>query len=235
MQDATDYPLDPALAVNPVLVLVLGAVVIALTVAAFLLGRGFEQRRSSFDHRRSAEDIHTAIARYAIAAVKAPQGELISRVESLLAEIEGRIGPARSLAAGSNSFVKALKDAVGGNAEKVQAKTLPAKESTVLVPAWVSQHGADGGASTDVLTPAFVAQKAAVTEDKKAPAAAEPLSMKEQLVRLRLAADEFSTWWCGSHGAREARIQELIAAQKALCHTGPLPPPPPLPTGHRDH
>lgn len=221
MQDPSDYPIDPIFAINPVLVLVLGVVIIALTVAAFLLGRGFEQRRSSFDHRRSAEDIHTAIARYAIAAVKAPQGELISRVEALLAEIDGRIGPARSLASGSNSFIKALKDAVGGNAEKAPAKPAPAKESTVLVPAWVSQHQ-DAGVATDVLTPAFVAQRAAVSEEKK-PSAAEPLTMKEQLVRLRLAADEFSTWWCGSHGAREARIQELVAAQKALCHTGPLP------------
>lgn len=223
MQDASDYPLDPIMAINPVLVLVLGAVVIGLTAAAFLLGRNFESRRSSFDHRRSAEDIHTAIARQAIAAVKSQQGELIARVEALLAEIDGRIGPARSLASGSNAYVKALKDAVGGNAEKVPAaKPVAAGESTVLVPAWVSQQQQAGGGGTDVLTPAFVAQRAAVSEQKKPDNG--PLSMKEQLVRLRLAADEFATWWCGSHGAREARIAELVAAQKALCHTGPLPP-----------
>jgi hypothetical protein len=233
MQDPSDYPVDPILAVNPVLVLVLGAVIIALAVAAFLLGRNFESRRSSFDHRRSAEDIHTAIARQAVAATRAPQGELIARVEALLAEIDGRIGPARSLAAGSNGFVKALKDAVGGSADKPAAKPAATGESTVLVPAWVSQGAAAGGAVADVLTPAYVAQKASVAEDKKA--GASPLSMKEQLVRLRLAADEFSTWWCGSPGAREARVQELIAAQKALCHTGPLPPLAPPQPHRREH
>ena len=49
-------------------------------------------------------------------------------------------------------------------------------------------------------------------------------------MRLRLALEDFAAYWCDSTGASEARIKELIAAQKALCFTGPLRP---LPERHR--
>ena len=48
--------------------LVLGAVIIGLMIAAYLLERNFENRRAAFDHRRSAQDIHTAITRWAVGA-----------------------------------------------------------------------------------------------------------------------------------------------------------------------
>ena len=235
MQDASDYPVDHlAGGPDPVLVLVLGAVIIGLMIAAYLLGRNFENRRAAFDHRRSAQDIHTAIARWAVGASKASSGELLSYAQGLLDEIEGRIGPAHALAKGSNTHVSELKAALAGKTPE-KPKTEPAKnlaETTVLMPALVSAGGYDGD-HREVLTPGFVAQRSHAPDPKKAEAPNG--TMKEQLMRLRLAIEEFAAYWCGSPGAVEARVQELVAAQKALCHTGPLPLLPARSDGGRAH
>jgi hypothetical protein len=235
MQDASDYPVDHlAGGPDPVLVLVLGAVIIGLMIAAYLLGRNFENRRAAFDHRRSAQDIHTAIARWAVGASKASSGELLSYAQGLLDEIEGRIGPAHILAKGSGAHMTELKAALAGKTPE-KPKTEPAKnlaETTVLMPALVSAGGYDGD-HREVLTPGFVAQRSPAPDPKKAEAPNG--TMKEQLMRLRLAIEEFASYWCGSPGAVEARVQELVAAQKALCHTGPLPLLPARRDGGRGH
>ena len=157
MQDASDYPVDHlAGGPDPVLVLVLGAVIIGLMIAAYLLGRNFENRRAAFDHRRSAQDIHTAIARWAVGASKASSGELLSYAQGLLDEIEGRIGPAHILAKGSGAHITELKAALAGKTPE-KPKTEPAKtlaETTVLMPALVSAGGYDGD-HREVLTPGF--------------------------------------------------------------------------------
>ena len=237
MQDATDYPTDGLHAgADPVLVIVLGAVVIGLMIAAYLLGRNFENRRITYDHRRSAQDIHTAIARWAVGATKAPTGELLSYAQGLLDEIEGRVGPAQALANGSSSHVKALKAALAGKSPEKPKTEAPktVAETTVIMPALVSAGGAElEGGPREILTPGFVAQRAVAPEPKKDEAVSG--TMKEQLLRLRLAIEEFAAYWCGSPGAIEARVQELVAAQKALCHTGPLPLLPARRDGGRPH
>jgi hypothetical protein len=223
MQDASDFPTDAAGRPDLVLIFVYVGAALAIWICGFLIGKFAETRRTEADHRRAAEDIHAAVAQWADAVVRVPPNYLpLDYVKALLGEIKGRIGPAQSLASETSKRISTLQDMIEPKPDKAAPKPeKTAAETTILYPALVPAGGPqpDGPA---VLTSGFVAQKGPVVETAKAEAPATPMTMEEQQMRMQLEANKFRAWWCGSPGAREDRIRELIAAQKALCHTTPF-------------
>jgi hypothetical protein len=224
MQDASDFPTEANGGPDIVLILVYVAAALGLWFCGYLIGKVSESRRADQEHRRAAEDIHAAIAQWADATVKLPPTSLpLDYVRALLGEIKGRIGPAQSLASETSKRVKALQDLIDGKPEKPADKPAVAgAESTVLYPALIPAGGREQ--DRPILTSGFVAQKGPVLESKPAEGAQTPPSMEEQQMRLHLEASKFRAYWCGSPGVREDRIRELVAAQKALCHTKPFVP-----------
>ena len=148
MQDASDYPVDHlAGGADPVLVLVLGAVIIGLMITAYLLGRNFENRRAAFDHRRSAQDIHTAIARWAVGASKASSGELLKPRPGAARRDRGPDRPRPYAGQGVEHPRLRTEGRARQSKTPEKPKTEPAKnlaETTVLMPALVSAGGYDG-------------------------------------------------------------------------------------------
>lgn len=193
---------DVFLWMPPMLIGALALAALAIAALAWWMGRSAAARDPD-----AAEDIWTAIADACNAAVAANTEE---KAKALRREIADRLGPVLSLAEGVSKPVKDLDAAIKGK------KKAPAGAGGPLAP----------GAGVTVLSNSHVVINPAGEDgkgkgDKPAPpppAKDEDMSVEERADAIRLAVGRFHDYW----KLKEARLADLRAARRALCHTAPV-------------
>lgn len=228
---------------NPVLVL-LALLVIALLAFAYYLGRQAARDAESRHHDAVADGIWKAIRDKAFNAKAAETTAVGWHVDALLNEIEQRLGgllrlagsvPAKSGLAGHMALLESAKSHVVKLPEPPRPLITPAAppapvtpslgqgETVIAQPTVVSLPGAQGATTyTDGLLIHRISPPAPTPAPAPAPAppATAVVNPRDQLAKLRLAAEDFFTWW----DAKEARISEIKEAQRCLCRKPPAPP-----------
>ncbi len=111
----SEFPVDqPVPIFDPTLLvgLILAAVVIA--IMAFAAGRLLGRKDKGERYRDVPKTIHDAIKAKCVAATSAPSGELISKTQELVEEIQRRIGPIVQFGGPCAKALKGLNEALKG-------------------------------------------------------------------------------------------------------------------------
>ena len=138
----SEFPVDQPIPIfDPTLLagLVLAALVIA--ALAFVAGRRLGRTDNSERYRDVAKTIHEAIKAKCVAATSAPSGELVSKTQDLIEEVQRRIGPVIQFGGPCAKAVKGLTEALKG--EPVEEKEKPGKDAHGHGHA-AGEHGAHG-------------------------------------------------------------------------------------------
>lgn len=111
----SEFPVDqPVPIFDPTLLmgLILAAVVIA--ALAFAAGRLLGRKDNSEGYRGVAKTIHEAIKAKCVAATSAPSGELVSKTQELIEEVDRRIGAIIKFGGPCAKAMKGLTEALKG-------------------------------------------------------------------------------------------------------------------------
>lgn len=130
----SEFPVDQPIPIfDPTLLagLVLAAVIIA--ALAFAAGRNLGRKDRGDQSRGVAKTIHDAIKAKCVAATSAPSGELVSKTQELVEEVQRRIGPLLQFGGPCAKAMKGLAEALKG--EPVEEKDKGGKDA----------HGHGGG------------------------------------------------------------------------------------------
>ncbi len=124
----SEFPVDQPIPIfDPTLLmgLILAAIVIA--ALAFVAGRLFGRKDNGERYREVAKTIQEAIKAKCVAATSAPSGELVSKAQELVEEVDRRIGPVLKFGGPCAKAMKALTEALKG--EPVEEKDKGGKDS----------------------------------------------------------------------------------------------------------
>jgi hypothetical protein len=130
----SEFPVDQPIPIfDPTLLM--GLVLAALVIAglAFAAGRMLGRKDNSESYRDVAKTIHEAIKAKCVAATSAPSGELVSKTQELVEEVQRRIGPIIQFGGPCAKAMKGLTEALKG--EPVEEKDKGGKDA----------HGHGGG------------------------------------------------------------------------------------------
>jgi hypothetical protein len=130
----SEFPVDQPIPIfDPTLLI--GLILAALVIAAlaFAAGRLLGRKDNSERYRDVAKTIHEAIKAKCVAASSAPSGELVSKTQELVEEVQRRIGPVIQFGGPCAKAMKGLAEALKG--EPVEEKDKGGKDA----------HGHGGG------------------------------------------------------------------------------------------
>lgn len=242
--DSAITPVDPPLllGLEPVLVLMLVLLLLAVAAGMFMLGRRQATQDGGSDADRAPEEIHRAILLASLAAMAASSNDLKARAVALRNAIDAYLKPVIVVGTGVSGPIKALDEALKGEIKEAPKATVAASKpgdghehghdkpaahhpSAAAAPATINQiyiggppASSTGGDHSGDPRPGAEVRPAPRPEPKPEPKP-ETRSMTgpEQTEALSKALRAFHDHWSESR----LRIDEMKAARAALSRRPP--------------